>query len=414
MSGYLGSQVMPVDEKFDELLSGYIDDRLTPEERQSVEAALGEPAVSARLEQLRSVGEALRLLTTQTQQVQQSTQTPKRLPDDFALRVVAACKSLETKPVSNVVTTTPNFSVPENEPPALELSLNNGRWWLSGHKAFQRVAVLALGIASLLLLAVWLPQWLADPIQDSVPVADQSVPQAPSVEGSMPMETGLVAESRQPQEALGPEALEKDSVSNDSIDPGRMATDRSPIGQISFALVLDVELSQEARQQQSVQSLLEKYGIDTPRGLQPNARIEQAIRRMRFTVDEKPNVRPAEIYLIRASAPVLDAMLSEIQAEVEKFPAYRFDLAFQTPTLSLGQAIADAMEESDSLGESFALALADDSQAESTGAGFRPLSIEAIPHQGTLVSSNRRQDRIDSSIDLDNRKELSFLILLVR
>jgi hypothetical protein len=346
---------MPLGEELDELLSGYIDGRLTADELQRVEAALAQTAVRDRLDWLRGVGQELRMA---------SSQLDTALPADFASRVMQACKDRAAEDEARA------------EP---VLAASRPKAW--------HIASALAGLAAMIALAIWLPQMSLDR-SERHSLSDSS-------RGSIDGTDGLGDNPTVPEMTV--------------IDPGRMASDQGNVSPISYSLVLDLELSPTARQQSVIQSLLGRYGIGTFTGIRSNEEIDQAIDRLRFTVDEQAKVRSAEVYLIRAPAGVLDAMISEIQSSVDLFPSYRFDLAFQTPTLSLSQAIAGAVGQAIPSESNFAVSL-----VEESGAGYRPSPFESIPTQGMPVGASRRQERFDMSIELGGSNDLSYLLLLVR
>jgi hypothetical protein len=430
---------MPLGEEHDELLSGYIDGRLTREELEQVESALADAAVQSRLDRLRGVVDFLR---------EAASEPVTQLSPDFASRVMAACRALEPEGTasedSDSVPSVVSPPLPTVLPALSSLPAASGRRGGPERKRSigrrtRQLGLALAGLAAMLFLAVLLPplfydsSWFSNPVNPLAQLEDVTFgPETDSGEMRQRAESGgvdLLAGSSvsEIEHALESQLLNDFSVGRESLesaqDLGRMASERGPVGQIQFALVLDVELATVAREQQVIKSLLEKYGIDSLRGLRPNERIEAAIARMRFTVQEGPKARPAEIYLIRAPGAVLDAMLGEIQADVDLFPSYRYDLAFQTPTLSLSQAIADAIEESDALPANFALALVDQTRdshvedgllTEDGESEFRLTPFEAIPYQGNLVGARRQRERFDAAVQLDSGENQSFLLLLAR
>ncbi len=363
LGGFLG---MPLGKYIDdELLSAYMDGQLDAAELRLVETALrDDPSVVVRLGQLRGVTERLRLLA--------SVSHPG-LPADLSRRVVALCKNSSLVPSGTARVA--DASGVSTESTASKRPRNRVFWWIAANTA---------ALAAVIALAVFLPK----PNRTIEPTG-----------------TPLVVENTTPPEPEIEMPFHDESAS-------QLASEQ-PEGAITLTLVLDLDLSRRAVEQEALNALFEKYGIQLVTGIGSNANIEKEINRLRFTVkDEKEmaNLRPAELYLVRASEEVLDAALGEIEADVALYPSYRFDMVFQTPAASLTQAIANSLD--GQIAESSSIAVAIDAQVEDQ---IHQSPFTSIPHQGTLVSSNKRQSsKYDSLEEVPSGGKMSYLLLLVR
>jgi hypothetical protein len=409
---------MPWGEDIDELLSGYLDDRLSADERRRVETAMQDDlALVDRLEGLRELSRSLQLA---------GKQPWKGLSTDFTARVMARCSQVSASRAVQTAMQGPSpMESGGNRPGSLEplsrrssgqASPSNERGRLQ-----KRLAVAVSALAGMVLIAAVLPRWLREE-QSIQPLVNGSIATnasgsrdqlaAPAFPGGDP--GGGVSEPDFPNPALhgaevsGSSNLASGAAAQDL--PGRMASDRPGATPISYLLVLDLEISAVAADQRYLEGLLAKHGIDLAVGVPMGGEIEKAVNRMRYTVREGQTSRPAELLLVRAPSAILDAAVGELEAEVALVPGYRFDLAFQTPSVSLSQAIADAMGDPSMLADRIAVPVVT-SLADSAPRA----SVEAIPHQGTLISANRRQERHDSAApNLPIGGDSGYLLILVR
>lgn len=362
----------------DELLSGYLDGQLSRDERLEVESALqDDAAVRERLEKLRRVGGSLQWLA--------SVRT-RSLPVDFSSRIVALCNEAAVETVGPSVTASSSSSA--NETFHAKPKSNRNSWWI--------VANLT-ALAGAIVLAVMIPKLARRGEVARQPALTQN----------------LMSEER-PGQMLENQMVENQPVEGETAAPkaNSMVSDRPASVAITYTLVLDLEQSRQAADQRVLPSLLEKHGIKVATGIQANNTIEKGLNQLRFTVKNETKLaelKPAELYLVRASAQLLDAALAEIETDVESFPAYRFDLIFETPVLDLARAIADSLNEQIASNSSVAAPV-----VRSSGDQLGPSSLESIPYQGHLVSNTRRQERFDSFSAPSADGETSYLLLLVR
>jgi len=430
---------MPLGKDIDELLSGYLDDQLTLDERRTVEAALQDDrSLAVRLGDLRKLSRRLHVVS----------QLPvKGLPADFTHRVLAQCSETALSQASRSgsvgaasLEASPQADLPESMtiPSAMPVG--------SQRQGYRRVAAAMAALAGLVLLAVGLPRlWHqvspVQPLVDGSSVANSDAPNSSPIlasgDGATPKldplgnhSLGLDPASKPAfpdgeivqrntdlgaSEAndLGPKSLDTEGLAQQSLGDdslGRIASERSGFTPITYALVLDLEITETAAEQEILRSLFAKYGIELAVGVPLNSDIEKAVNRMRYTVRESQQSKPAELYLVRAPSAILDAAVGELEAEVQLVPGYRFDLAFQTPTVSLSQAIADSID---------GYAASKDPMAVPVIQGFdsptQAVSLESIPYQGTLISSNRRRESHDSAaLDVPRDGDTGYLLILVR
>ena len=190
---------------------------------------------------------------------------------------------------------------------------------------------------------------------------------------------------------------------------GSLAADRDSSARIAYVMVLDLELSRSAFERRELHWLLQQLGIEVMTGVEVTDEIAAAVNQMRVTIPDEDQAAAAEVYLVRAPAAVLDLAMTEIEQNVELFPNYRFDLAFQTPTVSRSQAIADAARQHWTSEVPVAVPL-----VESLDSEPRNSALAAIPYQGTLVSADRRQRSRPSTVQAAQGGEASYLLLFVR
>jgi hypothetical protein len=180
----------------------------------------------------------------------------------------------------------------------------------------------------------------------------------------------------QPSEAKDQQAVGKGDL---------VASGRTSSVQLTYTMVLDIEITLQAAQQQLLRSILAKHGIQIAKTVVVNDSIEAALNRMRHTVPSESLPSVSELYWVHAPVQLLDQAVLEIQTTVDQFPVCRFDLAFETPAASLSQAIA-ATAELTSDSSSIAIPVAIDADQL-----YRESPFESVAYQGTLVSANRRQ-----------------------
>lgn len=396
---------MPLGKDVDELLSGYLDGQLTADELRWIETALQTtPDMSVRLEGLRESSALLRRLASQPGQ---------GLPPDFTQRVMARCSELQgvDRLAENSVARhplVPGISSNDSVRQAHRRKFSRPTWQIASSLAV---------LAGMIFLALSLPQRWSD--RDATLTVDNG---SVSTSGSADsLESSAIDRSNDATTGDATSGHLADNGENVSpslpgdVSPGSnrsdlVASGKVGVPKISYALVLDLELSQEAVDQNVLQSLLSKYGIELVRGVQLNEEIEAAVNRMRYTVREDQQSKVAELYLVRAPSEILDAALAEMESEIELFPNYRFDLAFETPTVSLSQAIANAMGQQMVASESFAVPV-----VPGDAGSITPSPFDSIPYQGTLVNSSARRERFDSaSSELPMGNDASFLLILAR
>ncbi|MBX3420785.1 MAG: hypothetical protein KF752_04430 [Pirellulaceae bacterium] len=356
---------MPVGDWVDELLTGLIDGQLTDDEKRQIDAALKQPEVQQRLQELQRIRSELREL---------SRLPSPGLPSDFSSKVIAACATLTRGAASSDAAT--------------------------GRRLRRGVMVLA-ALAAAIALAVWIPQRQQ---QDH-----RHLDQTPSLARQADRDASADATASPTDMALTPELPLQPSRASETISAGRMASGANRDLRLSLTMVLDVSISQFAAQDDTIRKLLSRFKIDIAQGVQANAEVETAINKLRYTVPDEIPVPAAQLYLISAPSSVLDAALAEIEKDIQSFPNYRFDLAFETPTASLIQALANASSQQLAAGQSVAVPIVDNSRESGAAPEF-----QSVPYQGTLVSANNRQRPAELELEPLPDDEACFLLLIIR
>jgi len=180
----------------------------------------------------------------------------------------------------------------------------------------------------------------------------------------------------QPSEAMDQQAAGKGDL---------VASGRPSSVQLTYTMVLDVEITLQAAQQQLLRSILAKHGIQIAKTVVVNDSIQAALNRMRHTVPSESLPSVSELYWVHAPVQLLDQAVLEIQTTVDQFPVCRFDLAFETPAASLSQAIAAS---ADLTSDSSSIAIPVATEADRR---YRESPFESVAYQGTLVTASRRQ-----------------------
>lgn len=378
------------DEFLDELISGFLDGELEPQELRQLEEILQrDPEASRRLKLLQSARVAL------------SRPTEHHLPDSFAQRVLEAARAEAQRlglPDSHPIrlgesgskvhrnTTTPSTPatvvLPEVAYPAP--SSSSGRYWQS--IGFGVAASLLIGAGSFWLISRSLdsgpaPLPLAgngsslngNTTQDKIPD-----PQAvPSNTNTLKPETQIVQNSSEPQPIESPSDSKKPMIvseesipsalkspveniasadaanktpklpANNSTNPTVPAIDSQEMKSLASAaggaeslnllMVVDLELSAQAWNDRAFSKIINEFGIAYEKPLvADNTLVEQLGASSLVTVetpDTKVDTESGEVYFVfvQARAARLDSAINEMYQRADEFPDVYFDLAMDAP-----------------------------------------------------------------------------------
>jgi len=337
-------------EQFDELLSGYLDEQLSEAERAQVESALSsDPAARQRLDELRQLSVQLRELRDV-----RSTESPAFVGGGFAKAIVeeaqrkAAVAGLPA--THHVRRSRQHTAVPATA----------GRWTVV------RGLTAAAALAAAILLAIYLPSWLAE---NSNGPGDQLANQP-------------LRNTNQP----GGESTE--AVQPSSVEDESPAVETHYVGdtnfQIQYTLVVDMTVSAAAIDNGYISSVLATSGIKLQDPIVASDQLQETLAEARMTVSPaEEGAGSALIYFVHADTVAVAQAIEAFFSDLTNVPELRFDIAFDTPINKLMKRIAE------STGKRFAV---DDSivapvtlsptERVSPFAGIRP--------QGHLVSSNQR------------------------
>lgn len=365
---------MSLSNKMEDLLSGYLDNQLRPDELREVEAALLEPQVQAYLDDLKQNRESLKLLSVQSQ----SAPHP-----DFAKLVLAQLAS-KTNEVSK----------PEPQ-----------------RRFDARIFVALAALAAALVVAI-------------VVLKDDS---------STVLLSGDKLVVNDPSNAVEPTTI--DSPPEDSVEKGRLVGggDLS----ITYLMTVDVEVSKGSTSATAVVPLLAKYGINLIKGSRVTKEVEKALDEMRMLNETNELAATTEVFLVRADTKSAGDFVEALRVDSASFPRLRIGMAYEIPTdplldklslnaqnneanellsmlnmdsatLALGKAIANSIVDSREItaSSSFAAPLVD--------GDYRPSPFEAVPEQGKLVGSKIRRQPSALSQQVAGEEENSFVLLFVR
>ncbi|MCA9181151.1 MAG: zf-HC2 domain-containing protein [Planctomycetales bacterium] len=320
---------MPLDgEQLDDLLSGFVDGELTDEERALVEeAARGD----ARL------GEQLKQLRQQSSWVQQAgsaiandlSASSKSLPSgpSLAERVISAAKQRGREmglPASHYVQPfAADHNVVECSPAAgrsdLVSSQTAGPGDGTGKSSFRRSvgwgAIVGLASAAALLIAVTWPRWQPDQAAKSLPRAALDN----AVAGSLDT---LANDSLTEDNSLDGTTNESDAVGSGLV--GKSAG-------MSYALVVDVEMTAAAQRSHVLEKILATAGIPLVPPIAANPEILKALDDSRMIVrNSVPTARQLSIQVVRGDMQELDIALRQVWQDSNHFPHVALNLSIDS------------------------------------------------------------------------------------
>ena len=403
---------MSLSSHLEELLSGYVDNRLDQDELREVHSLLNDPLVRQRIQQLQSLRADLKLLAERP--------VGSELSKNFTASVLARLPSSRTEASID--------GSPVVEASLLRTPANSTTVTAShGKMSTNRRMLLGLAAVAAALMLAALP-WM-----DRV-LSPWSEPQ---------LKQDLASTD------LGSEEFD----ATEPAEPPSIAVQRDDLI-INYVMTADVELAAGASTESIIVPLLKQHGVQLMKGARVDKKVAEALDGIRMTSVEKSSLS-AEVYLIRAVSTELDGLLETFREDSVTFPAYRLGMVFELPGGSLmdklsirelsADSVADAKEagsedDADSLalsqqlsaldqaplklGQAMAAVLANENSVDpnatfaaplvtQNGDDFRPSPFESIPLQGKLVGASK--NRFSASDQLkDSDQSMSFLLLFVR
>lgn len=311
-------------EELDELLTGWLDDRLAESERQLLERALdSEPTVRKRLDELRQLKADLQVI---------AKHPPCRTRgEELASRVIRAAQARaidEDLPESHHV----SKGIARQRTPAVSASR-------SGWKRSSAYVGYAIVAAATLLLAV-------NNFSYNRPDDDSSR----VVQGS----NGALSLDRSER----PGSPDNDRPFADEPQRPTVAYVGDESFSMTYALVVDIQATKQAIEENVLSEVLERAGIDVAQPIVADTGVEQALNETRMIVQpDAPGGGETIFYFLRAAPTDLDRALQRIWADRLHFPNVGFDLAIDNPQSRLIEQIAKATGRRFAVTESFAAPL---------------------------------------------------------
>jgi hypothetical protein len=362
----------PEGEKFDELLSGYIDGALNEAERQQVEqAALDDLRVSQRISQLQQqasdVAQLGRTLVNQA-----SPRSKSRAGNSLAASVIA-----QARQHARQMDLEQGHYLYGNQPVELPLqetshSASDSVICLPRQSQSKRFIGLAgVAAAAAIVLAVLAPWRLGNLISP----AEVAIQQAGSTEGDPTQ--AEIKQAEIPSEPSSP---------NDAL-PGADERWVGQFGPMTFVLVADVQITATALQNRNLEKILTASGITRVAPILADAKILKALDDSRMIVD--PDTKSSKhifVTVIRANMRDIDTALQNIWKDERSFPKVGLNMAIDARA-ALTREILNSVAGRLSLSESFAIPVT------AAGETTRMADSRPLPGSGedvTYVSSARR------------------------
>ncbi|WP_231691132.1 anti-sigma factor family protein [Aureliella helgolandensis] len=316
---------MPVDgPNRDELLSALVDDQLTPEELEEVNAALrSDAAAQGTLAAFRKNRAALGELA------QRHSSGP--LPEGFADRVVAAAlqakSQSDSEPNARSAATSVELPTMEAGPGSLR-SIRSHKLWAMG----------LLAGAAAVVVFFSLPR----PADQGQQLVHQ--PSAPSL----------------------PDQLTPSGIPNPAGLPGASATDATvryvsdQRFEVLYALVVDIQITSDALAAGQFENTLAQAGIATSAPILMTPEVESAVENSKMIV-ASPTDSAADglVYFVRAETKQIDLALQQVWQTPDYFPQVVYNIAMNNPQTRLLNRIAESTGKRFALNASFAASIAD-------------------------------------------------------
>ena len=352
--------------QFDELLNGFLDGELSAEELRLVQKTLdANPELRDRLEMLSSLSVDLKAAF--------AANKPSPLASDFSTRVVFEAQRQAA--AANVVVID------------------------AGGLSWKYLGATLAALAAIVLLAVFGPR-IVSTSPESHKLADVSKETSATepVGAENPMIADASPTSVLPSSEKAEGLLAEPPPAGQRFVSGMDFTNH-------IVLVLDLEMSVEAKNRDALKELLRKHGLLRAKPIEANEEIKQAVAETRMIVQPQGfDSTDASIYFIRSGVDVLGAALDEIYLNREDFPKVAFDIAMDNSQARLLEAIAKASGERFAVNEAFAVPV-------TSGVASSPFQVAGSTR---YVSSEQRSQGFGDSATLIGGNDLSTVMILVR
>ncbi|GIW96681.1 MAG: hypothetical protein KatS3mg111_0014 [Pirellulaceae bacterium] len=418
-----------------ELISAHIDGQLSEDGERELEALVAnDPLVGERIDRLK---QQRQLLQRAFQQALEDRQRDRQVASGaFTERILAEIARRHASPVDLEASTagSPPCHVGDREQKVGATSRIRSDGWNEW-----RLAMAAVGIAAIILVALGLTlRGLLESHETVAPLAgrgssatiDRPAPELATQNRPLPRET-----SPSPDASI---ALAEVSAEESSPTVTEEATPATPLPTLrpstpngdsaaryvseldfsqSFVFVVDVEVSEDALQNNLLQQLLQQAGIEVKESIRSTPSVLAALAETRMIVappspaaaaSHSADDSAAEIYFIRADLGQIGPVLDRIYFDRQHFPQVSFDLAIDSPSTNLLRTIARQTGDRFAVTERFAAPL---TVPEDSGQ-----SSLRLPKPARYVSSARRSTGFSSSQmqALVRGDDLSNVLLIVR
>lgn len=453
------------DEFLDELISGFLDGELEPQELRQLEEILQrDPEAARRLKLLQNARAAL------------SRPTEYHLPDSFAQRVLEAARAEANR-----------LGLPDSHPIRLGESGNKGRhgsaasapstvvlpevsYPLPSSASGRYWQAIGLGVAASLLIGAGSFWWISRSVDSGVaplPLAENvsplkenpskeniSVPQSdPSNTNSVKPETQIAqnsgdtktiegsSDSKKPMPApedLNPstskspvENLASSDAANkppklpannstnptapaiDSQEMKSLASTDATIEALNFLMVVDLELSTQAWNDRTFSKIINEFGIAYDKPLIADSKLVEQLEASSLVTAQSPETKvdseSDEVYFVfvQARAARLDSAINEMYQRAEEFPEVFFDLAMDAPCQEVLKRLESGSKFEDDSEDIFGIAtpVAQSADGLEGFASHAPRGKRVSPEQRQLAKSGNA-----GSISLNPVSQVLFVL----
>jgi hypothetical protein len=376
---------MSANEHIDELLSGFLDGKLSAGELRELERAMaGDASLGMKLDQFRQLGSDLR-------------KVPQRhLGPDFAERVLAAARQEANASGSPAMA----YVVGDLPSPQRELPV--------GDRGKVRMLSALLALAATLLCAIYLSGGFSG-------FGEQLA------QGPISNDSSAVLE---PEKALESEPKVADSGSESVgsfVGSDRGFKDRvgGKIGP-QILTILEIQPTAEAWGQNLVAKVLQESGITWSSPIKASQEIMDVLNDTRSINQglENPDDDQIALVLVKARASVIDKASSQLWTRTNDFPSLFFDMAFDLPGMDLVQKLTSAQGLANETEKPMATPIVVSDRTANGLAGISEFS--SAPRKNYAAKAEREQasgfpeHSVSSGVGANEEDELSILLLVIR
>ena len=378
---------MSAKEHLEELLSGFLDGKLTADELQEVQAAMAADAtLGNHLQQLKQIGNDLRSIPQ------------RRLPADFSKRVLAA---VQVEAAAN------GSSAAGYVTPAKPAGTHTGM------RTWQRTGAGLAVVAATLVFAAYLSGWLPSGFQKADSQGQQFV--QGTNQGSSVGETEQLDSP-----ALNVPGLDMPALPDVEIDAGAVVRNEiqrqgsNELG-IEFLPVFEVQPVMEVWQSDAIASLLRNAGIEWSSPVTASSDLIGALNDTRSIsrgIGDGDGDQVA-LVLVRASGLKVEKVMLDLWAKEKEYPHVFMDIAFDIPGKELVRKLTDAQRLAFNQKTAIATPIVVSSGDGVDVAGASQFS--AAPTDRYVAKSARSKPlAFGTPVTSKDENELTYLLLVIR